>query len=173
MCPICATTPQGPFLTPSPHSLPRDQWTTARLLMTPTFGTLVQVFSANGLLNITTGKSLSWLNSMCPKLPYIIFLPRNPLFCLYFLLVISSLPRFFSHLRGPPLPHIQWTAKSFWVYLWTIRSNLSCLDVGYRLLIDLPAFNRTACILILYPSHDLECVLSRVQLFGSLWTVAC
>ena len=44
----------------SPGSLPHSlfltfsqgtQWTTARLLMIPTFGTLVQVFSANGLLN--------------------------------------------------------------------------------------------------------------------------
>lgn len=122
-CSLSVSTPQGPLLAPSSSHLTFSQgtqWTTAWIVTIPTFRSLAQMLSSNGLLNTFTGKSLWWLNSTCPKLPYIVFLPRNLLFCLYFLLVISSLPVFSSHLRGLPLPHIQLAAKSFWVYLWTL-----------------------------------------------------
>ena len=84
--------PRVPSSLPLPHILPRDPMDHC-----PTTDDSHIQNSGPGPLSQWTSEYLHWevslLNSMCPKLPYIIFLPRNLLFHLYFLLVISSFPR--------------------------------------------------------------------------------
>lgn len=54
-----------------------------------------------------------------PQITHVTFLPRNLLFCLDFLMVISMCPVFSNHLRDSPLPIIQLVAIAF----WTLPSN--------------------------------------------------
>lgn len=102
-----------------PHILPKNPADLHLNIGDFQIKSLALILLSKGLLNTSLRKSLQQLNAACAPLPHITFFlgmcPSPCIFCWWF----PHSQCFPAILEIPLMPHAQWVASSFWVYLWT------------------------------------------------------